>query len=223
MEPQFWHERWRQNQIGFHQPTVNDHLVRFYPELQLAPGAGVFVPLAGKSVDMVWLRRQGHPVIGVELSPIAVQAFFAENGLFPQSTREGAFEVCEAEGVRLLCGDFFDLAPAQLADISAVYDRAALIALPADMRARYVEHLARVLPPDASMLLVTLEYPSGDMQGPPFSVTEAEARALFAPRFEVRLLAAVDRLASEPRFREKGVRRLEEKAYLLRPMHGEGT
>jgi thiopurine S-methyltransferase len=218
MDPQFWHERWRQNQIGFHQAAVNDHLQRFYRELHLAPGAGVFVPLAGKSLDMVWLRSQGHPVIGVELSPIAVQAFFAENGLSVRPGRDGAFEVYEAEGLRLLCGDFFDLAPTQLTGLSAVYDRAALIALPADMRARYVDHLVRVLPPDIPMLLVTLEYPLGDMQGPPFSVSEAEVRALYEPRFEVHLLAAVDRLASETRFREKGVRSLEEKVYLLRPL-----
>jgi thiopurine S-methyltransferase len=216
MDPQFWHERWRQNQIGFHQPGVNDHLQRFYRELDLAPGAGVFVPLAGKSLDMVWLRSQGHPVIGVELSSIAVQAFFAENGLSAQCRREGAFEVCEAEGVRLLCGDFFDLSPAELTGVSAAYDRAALIALPADMRARYVDQLVRVLPPDVSILLVTLEYPAGEMQGPPFSVDEAEVRALYAPRFEVRVLAAVDRLPAEPRFRDKGVHRLEEKVYLLR-------
>lgn len=216
MDPQFWHERWQQNQIGFHQPAVNDHLQRFYPALKLAPGAGVFVPLAGKSLDMAWLRSQGHPVIGVELSPIAVQAFFAENGLSAQPGRDGAFDVCEAEGVRLLCGDFFDLTPAQLAGVSAVYDRAALIALPAEMRARYVDHLVCVLPPDTSILLVTLEYPADDMQGPPFSVGEAEVHALYAPRFEVRLLAVVDRLPAEPRFREKGVRRLEEKVYLLR-------
>jgi thiopurine S-methyltransferase len=219
MDPQFWHERWRQNQIGFHQPAVNDHLQRFYPELELATGAGVFVPLAGKSLDMVWLRSQRHWVVGVELSPIAVQAFFAENGLSVRPGRDGAFEIYEAEGVRLLCGDFFDLTTAQLAGVSAVYDRAALIALPAEMRPRYVAHLARVSPA-ASMLLVTLEYPDGDMQGPPFSVGEAEVRALYAPHFEVRLLAAVDRLAAEPRFLEKGVRRLEEKVYLLRPLRG---
>jgi thiopurine S-methyltransferase len=220
MDRQFWHERWRQNQIGFHQPAVNDHLQRFYRELELATGAGVFVPLAGKSLDMAWLRSQGHRVVGVELSPIAVQAFFAENGLSVRPGRDGAFEVYEAEGVRLLCGDFFDITTAQLAGVSAVYDRAALIALPVEMRSRYVAHLARVLPPVTSMLLVTLEYPDSDMQGPPFSVGEAEVRALYAPYFEVRLLAAVDRLAAEPRFREKGVRRLEEKVYLLRPSRG---
>ncbi len=218
MDPQFWHERWRQNQIGFHQPAVNDQLQQFYPDLRLAKGAGVFVPLAGKSLDMLWLRSLGHPVIGVELSPIAVQAFFTENGLSVRPAREDAFEVCETEGLRLLCGDFFDLTPEQLAGVSAVYDRAALIALPADMRARYVTHLVRVLPQDAPILLVTLEYPPSDMQGPPFSVSEAEVHTLYEPRFEVRLLATVDRLGAEPRFREKGVRRLEEKAYLLRPI-----
>lgn len=220
MDPEFWHDRWRQNQIGFHQPAVNDHLQRFYPELRLAPGAGVFVPLAGKSLDMLWLRSRGHPVIGVELSPIAVRAFFSENGLSMRSAREGAFEVCETEGLRLLCGDFFEVDSTQVAGVGAVYDRAALIALPVDMRARYVAHLVRLLPPDTPILLVTLEYPPGDMQGPPFSVSEAEVRALYEPSFEVRLLAAVDRLAAEPRFQEKGVRRLEEKVYLLRPIKG---
>lgn len=218
MHPQFWHDRWRQNQIGFHQQEVNAHLQRFFPDLRLPAGAEVFVPLAGKSRDMAWLRHQGHLVVGVELSPVAIEAFFTESELSVRPRREGAFEVSEAEGVRLLCGDFFDLTPEQLAGVGAVYDRAALIALPADMRERYVRHLARVLPPDVPMLLVTLEYPPDDMQGPPFSVTEAEVRALYEPRYEVRLLDTVDRLTSEPHFREKGLRRLEEKSYLLRPL-----
>lgn len=217
MDPVFWHERWRQNQIGFHQPAVNEHLQRFYPALQLAAGAGVFVPLAGKSLDLLWLRDRGHPVVAVELSPLAVQAFFRENGLSPVSSRAGAFEVCEVERLRFLCGDFFDLSPAALAGVQAVYDRAALIALPPPLRRRYVAHLAQLLPPAASVLLVTLEYPADAMQGPPFSVEEAEVRSLYGDRFDMRVLASVDRLALEPRWREKGVQRLDEKVYLLRP------
>jgi thiopurine S-methyltransferase len=30
---------------------------------------------------MIWLAEQGHRVVGVELSQIAVAAFFRENGL----------------------------------------------------------------------------------------------------------------------------------------------
>ena len=82
--------------------------------------------------------------------------------------------------MRLLCGDFFQLTPADLGAIAAVYDRASLIALPPGMRPHYVEKLTGILPAQVEMLLVTMEYPPGPMQGPPFSVTGEEVRALLS-------------------------------------------
>jgi thiopurine S-methyltransferase len=215
MEPEFWHQRWASNQIGFHEDQVNAYLARHYADLGLAPGETVFVPLCGKSLDLRWLADQGARVVGVELSPIAVESFFAEQGLSPRVSKEGAFEVWESGPIRLLCGDYFTLAPADLAGVHAVYDRAALIALPPERRADYVGHLDRLLPGARRTLLVSLEYFQEEMQGPPFSVAEQEVRTLFADA-QVKQIGAQDVLTDNPRFRDKGLTRLLECAYLIK-------
>jgi thiopurine S-methyltransferase len=215
MEPEFWHQRWASNQIGFHEDQVNAYLARHYAHLGLAPGETVFVPLCGKSVDLRWLAHQGAHVVGVELSPIAVESFFAEQGLTPQTSKEGAFAVWESGPIRLLCGDYFALAPADLAGAHIVYDRAALIALPPERRAEYVAHLDRLLPGARRTLLITLEYPQEQMQGPPFSVAEREVHSLFAGA-RIERLGGQDVLADNPRFRDKGLTRLLECAYLIK-------
>lgn len=185
MEHQFWLERWEQNQIGFHQQEINSYLSEHWEELGLPEGAPVFVPLCGKSLDMLWLREQGHPVFGVELSEKAVSAFFEENGISAEVRRDG--ESCDylAEGLRLRAGDFFALDAGDMAGIGAVYDRAALIALPPAMRSDYARHMASLLPADAHILLITMEYPAGTLEGPPFSVSEEEVHMLFDADFEV--------------------------------------
>lgn len=214
MEPTFWHQRWESNQIGFHEGQVNAYLARHYADLKVAPGHTVFVPLCGKSVDLRWLADQGAHVLGVELSPIAVENFFAEQGLIPRTRKDGAFTIWENGPIRLLCGDYFALAPEDLASVHAVYDRAALIALPPEGRVDYVAHLDRLLPGGRRTLLVTLEYLQEQMQGPPFSVSEHEVHSLFG-RARIQRLDARDVLADNPRFREKGLTRLSECAYLI--------
>lgn len=215
MKPDFWHERWRQNQIGFHQDEINPYLRQFWPVIGVAPGSRVFVPLCGKSRDMLWLHAQGSEVVGVEVSPLAVEAFFGENGLQASVTTQGAFHVYEANGVHLYCGDFFDLTAAGLAGVSAVYDRASLVALPPEMRSAYAERLLGLLAPGTKILLVAFDYPQHEMNGPPFSVGEREVLALYGERCDVRLLCEADILERETRFRDKGVSRLNEVVYEL--------
>lgn len=215
MQPDFWHERWQRNQIGFHQDRINPYLRQFWPALSLAPGSRIFVPLCGKSRDMLWLRAQGLEIVGVEISRLAVEAFFEENDLRASVTTQGAFRVYEAEGIRLYCGDFFDLTAADLAGVSAVYDRASLVALPPEMRPAYAEHLLGLLTPGTKTLLVAFDYPQHEMDGPPFSVQEPEVRMLYERACDIRLLHSEDILDREPRFRDKGVTRLQEKVYML--------
>jgi thiopurine S-methyltransferase len=214
MEPEFWHQRWESNQIGFHEGQVNAYLARHYADLKVEPGQTVFVPLCGKSVDLRWMADRGAHVLGVELSPIAVETFFTEQGLAPRTRKEGAFTIWENGHIRLLCGDYFALAPEDLAGVHVVYDRAALIALPPGGRVEYVAHLDRLLPGARRTLLVTLEYLQEQMQGPPFSVTEQEVHSLFGGAC-IQQLGARDMLADNPRFREKGLTRLLECAYLI--------
>ncbi|CDH44545.1 MAG: thiopurine S-methyltransferase [Candidatus Competibacteraceae bacterium] len=223
MEPGFWHERWEKAEIGFHQQEINTHLRQFWKSLDLQPGQRVFVPLCGKSHDLLWLAGEGHPVTGVELSPIAIEAFFAENGLHPRRWQEGAFEIWEADEIHILCGDFFALESRHLTDMAGVYDRAALIALPPALRMRYARHLGAVLPAGIQMLLVTMEYDPSILTGPPFTVSEDEVRALYAPMCEVALLHTRDALSEESRWRDRGLTWLLEKVYRLthRPIGSE--
>lgn len=215
MNRDFWLERWERKETGFHQDEINPCLRQHWPELHLAEGSEVFVPLCGKSRDMLWLREQGHAVLGVELSPLAVQAFFEENGLSPQRTKGERFDSYEADGIRILCGDFFDLRRDDLAKVEAVYDRASLIALPPEMRERYARHLLNILPPATQILLVTLDYPQTEMSGPPFAVSAAEVEALYRRHAGIRLLAQLDVLEQNPRFRERGLSKLQENIFLL--------
>lgn len=185
MEHHFWLERWKQDQIGFHQAEINQYLSEHWEQLGLPPGAPVFVPLCGKSLDMLWLREQGHPVLGVELSEKAVAAFFAENDIAADTRRDGDFMVYTSDDLELLTGDFFALRPQHLHGVCAVYDRASLIALPPPMRAAYARHMASLLPVGAHILLITMEYPAGALDGPPFSVSEEEVHTLFEGDFSV--------------------------------------
>ncbi len=214
----FWHERWQQNQIGFHQREINSHLETYWQRLKLPSDACVFVPLCGKTRDLLWLRAQGHPVLGVEISPIAVRDFFAENQLRPQVRSMVRHQRWGADQLAILCGDFFSLNADDVAICHGVYDRASLIAMPPGLRERYVRHLVSIVPSTARLLLVTMEYPQSQMPGPPFAVHESEVRALYEPGFAVHLLFTKDVLSENPGFREKGLRSLVEKVYLLTPV-----
>jgi thiopurine S-methyltransferase len=192
MQHAFWHERWQQNQIGFHSEAINPHLQNHWSRLPVNPGSRIFVPLCGKSKDMLWLLAQGLKVIGVELSPLAVEAFFAENTLSASTRQQGKFRVSEAKDLRLFCGDFFELANNDLAGVVAVYDRASLVALPPDMRSAYAAHLQQLLTSGTTLLLVAFDYPQQEMPGPPFCVQTPEVRVLFGDWCKIELLDTQD-------------------------------
>ncbi|MXS82432.1 thiopurine S-methyltransferase [Nitrosomonas oligotropha] len=214
----YWLERWERNDTGFHQNGTNPYLLEFWHTLQLSRDSTIFVPLCGKSQDMLWLRQQGHAVRGVELSTTAAQAFFSENALTAQSHSHGRFMRWEADDIAILCGDFFDLSTEDMRNVSAVYDRAALIALPPDLRKRYVEHLLRIVPANTQILLIKLDYPQYEMTGPPFAVSLHEVTSLFRAHAGITLLSQHNVLAQNPRFSERGVSRLEESAVLLKTL-----
>ncbi|SFP97288.1 thiopurine S-methyltransferase [Nitrosomonas cryotolerans] len=215
MKNENWLRRWKQEAIGFHQDQINPYLRQYWPALNLSSGSEVFVPLCGKSRDMLWLRQQAHAVLGVELSPIAVQAFFRENNHTPQRIARRSFDQFETTDIRILCGDFFDLSKADLAKISAVYDRASLVALPPAIRKHYVRHLLHILPPATQILLITFDYPQTEMSGPPFSVTPDEVTALYHEHVEIKLLTQCDVLAQNPRFQKRGLSRAQESIFML--------
>ena len=215
MEPKFWQERWARNQIGFHLPEVNPYLQRHWPKLALAEGAKVLVPLCGKSLDLMWLASLGYRVLGVELSEQAVEAFFSEQGLMPRISQRGVFKVYQADLIEVWCGDFFALDAEALADCSALYDRAALIALPPLMRAQYAEHLNALLRPGCQGVLITLDYDQTQKAGPPFAVTDDEVKVLLGSHWAVQVVEEQDILGESWKFVQDGVTRLEERVYQL--------
>ena len=215
MDPDFWHDRWQTSQTGFHQQEINTYLARYWPELELAQGSRVLVPLCGKSLDMLWLREQGYSVIGIEISDIAVSSFFRENGISPSVTKEHFGTRCEHEGIELVCGDFFSLTPDDLGEIDAFYDRASLIALTPAQRPGYAAQLVRLLQKNTPGLLLTLDYNQLEMSGPPFAVPEEEVHRLFGQSCTVEHLLRYDALADNLKFREKGLTELSEHAYRL--------
>lgn len=215
MKKDFWLERWERQEIGFHQGEVNPYLMKYWPRANPSHSGKVFAPLCGKSQDLIWLRNDGQQVLGVELSPIAVESFFVENGYSPVTTNISNFQQCEADGLKLLCGDFFDLTADILKDTVAVFDRASLVALPPEMRTRYAKHLADILPPLSRILLITFEYDQMLMPGPPFAVTKEEVFALYGAYAEIELLESRSVLEENPQFKKRGLTMLHENIFLL--------
>lgn len=205
MDHQFWLDRWSRGQIGFHQATVEPCLERYWPSLDVAQDCRVLVPLCGKSIDLLWLRERGHDVLGVELSELAVEAFCMENGIPARRRALPDFDRYEAPRLALLRGDFFRTSAALLGDVAAIYDRAALVAWAPEQRARYVEHLIRGTPAAQAMLLIALEYPQSEMQGPPYSVDCREVERLFSRDHEIQVLGRRDVLAGDSRMRDRGI------------------
>lgn len=212
MEPAFWQQRWADNQIGFHQAQVNPYLQKYWPALGLAPGSRVLVPLCGKSLDLAWLAGQGYRVLGVELSRRAVEAFFGEHGLEAEVQQRGAFEVWRSGDVELWCGDFFALQAGDIGDCAGLYDRAALIALPPQMRVAYMQLLSGLLPAGCQGVVVTLDYDQALLGGPPFSVGDEELRQGFAG-WQVDELEAVEVIEESPKFLQAGASSLLERVY----------
>lgn len=215
MQPDFWLERWHNGQIGFHRSDVMPLLQTHWPALDVPAGSRVLVPLCGKSLDMVWLAEQGYRVLGVELSEKAVEEFFQEQRLTAQVSQRGNFKVYQADAIELWCGDFFQLRRADVAGCTALYDRAALIALPPPMRERYVAHLQAIAPQVQDGLLISLDYEQALKAGPPFAVSDDEVRGLLGVRWRLSVLEQRDILAESPKFAQDGVTRLEERVYQL--------
>lgn len=185
----YWHGRWHENHISFHRPKAHPMLTAHYAKLALSAQPRIFVPLCGKSHDISWLLEQGAHVIGCELSPTAIEQLFAQLNLtLTNTTIDANLTHCHTKQLDIFVGDFFNLIPSNLSHIDAVYDRAALIALPPELRLNYSEHLRR-LTNDAAQLLITFDYEQALMNGPPFAVAEEEIHRHYAASHHIEQLA----------------------------------
>lgn len=215
MEKAFWHQRWEFNEIGFNQAQPNELLTQYFSMLNLKQGSRVFVPLCGKSIDMLWLANQGYEVVGVELSTIACDAFFKENKISVEVRQVGKFTVYQSERITLFAGDIFDLNKQLLGAIDAVFDRAALIALPHDLRQRYVAFTGSLLEPVTPIFLISGTYNQNEMVGPPFSVDENEVMALYGDHFNVKQIHNQLAGSIPAHLRAKGLTKASVEVYYL--------
>ena len=191
MDSKFWHQRWEKNEIAFHEGKANPLLVKHLSELSIAKGGRILVPLCGKTLDISWLLSKNYRVAGAELSQIAIEQLFTELGMQPEISAMGEVEQWSAKHLDIFVGDIFALSRKMLGPVDAIYDRAALVAFPEDMRSRYTAHL-REITGKAPQLLICYDYDQRLMDGPPFSVSNEEVKQHYAANYDVRLLASVD-------------------------------
>ncbi|WP_419909733.1 thiopurine S-methyltransferase [Hoeflea sp.] len=187
MEEAFWQERWRLNQTAFHEGRPNRLLLEHFDRLALGAGDTVFVPLCGKTMDLDWLYERRLRVVGIEFNREAVEEVFSRLSLVPDMQHTGKLIRFKAGSLEIFVGDFFELTGAMLGHMDAIYDRAALVALPKETRPGYAAHLAKI-GGRARQLLISFDYDQGRMDGPPFSVPETEIRAINRTAYRIECL-----------------------------------
>ena len=187
MNPEFWHHRWQSNDIAFHGSDANPLLVQHFPALLVHRGGRVFVPLCGKTRDIHWLRDKGYRVVAAELSELAIRELFRELEIEPQISESGQSTHYSAPGIDVFVGDIFALTHETIGPVDAIYDRAALVALPDGVRGRYAEHLVSITK-NAPQLVIGYEYDQSVMEGPPFSVGADEVRNHYAANYVISFL-----------------------------------
>jgi thiopurine S-methyltransferase len=191
MEKDFWIQKWGKKDIGFHQKEVNAHLKTNLEKLSLKKGSRIFLPLCGKTLDIGWLLSQGYRVVGAELVETAIQELFAELKIKPQVTQINKSKHYSAQNIDIFVGDLFDLSKEILGKVDAIYDRAALVALPIELREKYTKHLWQITD-RAPQLLVVYEYNQSEMPGPPFSIKEEEVMLHYANTYNIKRIESVE-------------------------------
>ncbi|WP_201502594.1 thiopurine S-methyltransferase [Psychrobacter cibarius] len=191
MNAEFWHSRWQEKRIGFNQSAVNLLLINYFKQLNLPAGSRVFVPLCGKSIDMAWLAAQSYDVVGVELVETAVQAFFTEQNISPtvhQHVDNSAIKYYQGQlsgqTITLWVADIFALSSEDIGSVKAMYDKAALIALPENMRTKYSEHI-RKISGHAPQFIITLTYDQSKKAGPPFSISSEQIQQYYGDNYYI--------------------------------------
>ena len=215
MEIEFWEQRWDEGSIGFHLSEVNPYLLQYWSHMNANKGSTVLVPMCGKSLDLIWFVSQGYKVLGVECSRKAINSFSQEQKLKLQTKQHNQFVAHISPQLIMFEGDFFHLGSKDLSNVSTVYDRASLVALPENMRSSYVELLTKNLPKHVSILLVTIEYKQSLMSGPPFSVSVDEVERLYKPYFLVEKLYAKDVINDQLRFKQRGLETMIERVFKI--------
>lgn len=215
-QQKFWLERWQQHDIPFHQQQVNPDLPNYWHKLNLSSGARVLIPLCGKSLDMVWLQQQGHDIIGIELSSLAVEAFFQESGLDYEIKQHEDWQIYQNDHYQIWVADIFTLPPNWIVPVDAIYDRGALIALPKAIRYRYIAQVQPWLNNNGQILLKTVTYNQSEMDGPPYSVPPEELSELYSDFSHIENIKSLPRKQEDmQRYSDRGCRALRDETWLI--------
>lgn len=215
MEKDFWLRRWDKDEIAFHRDAVHPYLPTFWPGLNLPSGSTVMVPLCGKSQDMIWLAKQGHKIIGIELSVKAINDFFSEQNIEPARRQQGAFTIFSHGPFEIWCGDIFALPENIWKQCAAVYDRASLVAFPLQMQTDYAKFLKRHVSNETPIFLITLDYRPGEIDGPPFNISRQQLHELFGDVFTIVEQDSRAALVDNPELEQRGLSRLQESLSFL--------
>ena len=210
MQISYWESRWQKNNIGFHNPEINAYLLEFAPISIPKNTKKVLVPLCGKTKDLVWLRNQGYEVIGVEAIPLACESFFLEQEIPFELKKSHGFTIYFSENLELWCGDFFKFPDKVISECQFVYDRACIVALPTELRLKYIEKINQATTSGTNMLIHTFFYDQEKMAGPPFSVSNEEMELRFSEKWSLNTLFDNSVLAKYERYRTKGLDQLSE-------------
>lgn len=219
MELSFWQSKWRKGQTGFHMDEVYPQLKQYLGTIPLPERANILVPLCGKSRDLHWLHKQGFTVIGVEISPIAIEHIKNQDGESYSRYQKGSFKVYKRPQLQLWQGDFMKLKLSWLPPIHLVYDKAALIAIPPLERVNYASKITDILSTSGGHLFQqTFEYNQPEMEGPPFSVPRNELEDHYGKEFNIELLMEKNATELLERFGKRGLHSyLKEKIFHIYP------
>ncbi|SFC90409.1 thiopurine S-methyltransferase [Pseudoalteromonas denitrificans] len=209
MKESFWHNKWDKNEIGFHESEVNSLLIKHFKKLNLEKGNRVFIPLCGKTLDIHWLLKSGYKVVGAELSKLAVNQLFKSLGVEPNISIKGKLEHYQAKNIDIFIGNIFNISKEIMGSVDAVYDRAALVALPQETRNEYANHLVDITG-KAPQLLICYEYEQNMMQGPPFSICNVGVKQHYAELYNLKFIESKSIIEGF-----KGKAKVAETAWLL--------
>ncbi len=210
----FWLKVWENNDIPFHQDDVKSELIDFFPLLNLQKNSNILIPLCGKSKDLLWLSEQGHQIIGIEISPIACENFFTENNIQPSVIKKPSYLIYQNDNIRIICADLFQLTKDDFPTIHAIYDCKALIALPPEMKKKYVQHLLQCVGPEIQILLFNI-LTDDKVQGPPFPSSDAEIEMLYSD-FQISKIKEECHVDLQDHLIKKGYQKIYESVFLMK-------
>lgn len=212
----FWQQHWSDGQTAFHLDDIHPDLQVFLPVLSLELGDTVFVPLCGRTLDIGYLLNVGYNVIAIEMVEYAVQQLFNQLSIVPEVSGWKQGKCYRADHLTVYVGNYFDLSSDECAEVSAIYDRAALAAMPYKLQQRYCQHLGDITV-YAKQLVIASAFDQTKMQGPPFTITPQHIQQYYGQHYTIELLNEIETIKEEMDFQKQQLDSFIRRTYLLTP------